>query len=645
MRDAATQLSPARRLAHPLRNVTLAVSLVLVASLGAALVDAEPAGAAQTLFVSATGSDVNPCTSAAPCATITHALSLVSVASPTIEVAGTIDDANIAVTSVTIEQWPGQAPAVVDAEGAGPVFAVYGGVNVTIEGLTITGGSAGGIDLNGPVIGGAPVSATVLNSTITGNTTTGSPDAAGGIYNLEGTLTVSNSTISDNQVTSGAGTYRAGGISSVGGTTTITESTITGNSVDVGTGAGAIDAISGTTTITDSTIAANVSPCCSGPGTTGGIYSSYSTTTVGATIVAGNHAGGTWNNCADGLISVGYNLFEDPFGTGCLEVIELNPTDKVNVSPDLGPLAANGGPTETELPAPDSTAIGAIPSPTTLNGVSVCGPGAFDQRGVPRPISGSWCTIGAVDEAPQPPSPSLAGGVRLAVLPSGTGYWIVHPDGGVFSYGTAPFYGSVPGLGLRLDDIVGIAATPDGRGYWLVGRDGGVFSFGDAGFWGSTGAMKLNQPIVSIEAMPDGGGYWLVASDGGVFAFGSAGFYGSMGAHPLNKPIVGMAASPNGGGYWLVASDGGVFTFGDASFWGSTGSLNLNAPIVGLTPTPKGAGYWLVAQDGGVFTFGNAPFAGSVAGSQLFSIVIGLFSTNGGTAYTLVESNGTPAQF
>jgi hypothetical protein len=45
---------------------------------------------------------------------------------------------------------------------------------------------------------------------------------------------------------------------------------------------------------------------------------------------------------------------------------------------------------------------------------------------------------------------------------------------------------------------VGIAATPDGRGYWEVAADGGVFSFGDAPFLGSMGGTRLNAPIVGI---------------------------------------------------------------------------------------------------------------------------------------------------
>jgi len=53
----------------------------------------------------------------------------------------------------------------------------------------------------------------------------------------------------------------------------------------------------------------------------------------------------------------------------------------------------------------------------------------------------------------------------------------------------APYYGSLPGLGITPDaPIVGISASPDGGGYWLVGADGGVFAFGDAVFYGSAAA-------------------------------------------------------------------------------------------------------------------------------------------------------------
>ena len=74
------------------------------------------------------------------------------------------------------------------------------------------------------------------------------------------------------------------------------------------------------------------------------------------------------------------------------------------------------------------------------------------------------------------------------------------------------------------------------QGYWEVGSDGGIYSFGTARFYGSMGGTRVNAPIVGIAPTPDGQGYWLVASDGGVFGFGDAHFYGSMGGTRLNAP-------------------------------------------------------------------------------------------------------------
>jgi hypothetical protein len=68
-----------------------------------------------------------------------------------------------------------------------------------------------------------------------------------------------------------------------------------------------------------------------------------------------------------------------------------------------------------------------------------------------------------------------------------------------------------------------------------------VFSFGDAPFYGSMGGTPLNAPVVGIAATPDGKGYWLAAWDGGVFSFGSALFEGSMAGKIMNAPVVGIA--------------------------------------------------------------------------------------------------------
>ena len=78
-------------------------------------------------------------------------------------------------------------------------------------------------------------------------------------------------------------------------------------------------------------------------------------------------------------------------------------------------------------------------------------------------------------------------------------------------------------------------SPPAQHGYWLVGSDGGIFTFGSAQFYGSTGSLHLQRPVVGIVPTVDRGGYWLDASDGGIFNYGDAGFYGSipgLGLHP-----------------------------------------------------------------------------------------------------------------
>jgi hypothetical protein len=241
---------------------------------------------------------------------------------------------------------------------------------------------------------------------------------------------------------------------------------------------------------------------------------------------------------------------------------------------------------------------------------------------------------------PNAPGPVLSlptGFLGVTSTSDGGGYWLVKSDGGVFSFGDAPFFGSAANLGLARPPIA-IAATDDAHGYYLAAQDGGVFTFGDAGFSGSMGGHALNAPVVGL-ARAAGGGYYLVAADGGVFTFGVAHFYGSMGGKHLNAPVVGIAAAP-GGGYWLAAADGGVFTFGSAGFYGSAGNTALAAPVVGIAATPSGHGYWLVAADGGVFSFGDAAFFGSMGGHPLNAPVSGIAARPQGDGYWLVARDG-----
>ena len=228
-----------------------------------------------------------------------------------------------------------------------------------------------------------------------------------------------------------------------------------------------------------------------------------------------------------------------------------------------------------------------------------------------------------------PPARSMPGGScwSMATTPDDQGYLILNAyNGAITAEGTATTYGS-PYVAMPDDmtpDFIGITLTPDARGYWVLERGlsgfGTVKAFGDAVSYGDESTPPATPPVggpVAMDATPTGLGYWIVDSDGRVSAFGDAVSYGSMAGKPLNEPVVGMAATRTGLGYWLVAADGGVFAFGDAVFGGSMGGTPLNAPVVGMAADPFGPGYWLAAADGGVFALGGAQFEGSMGGTPL----------------------------
>src|SRR5882762_1765935 len=110
------------------------------------------------------------------------------------------------------------------------VFLVNAGVTATIAGLTITGGNVpgnggggGGIFNNGTL--------TVTNSTISNNSSgVNSFGNGGGIYKI-GTLTVTNSTISNNSSDSGGGIYNSFGL-----TLNVANSTVESNAAHNGGG-------------------------------------------------------------------------------------------------------------------------------------------------------------------------------------------------------------------------------------------------------------------------------------------------------------------------------------------------------------------------------------------------------------------------
>ena len=264
-----------------------------------------------------------------------------------------------------------------------------------------------------------------------------------------------------------------------------------------------------------------------------------------------------------------------------------------------------------------------------------------------------WVWVGPVSA----PEPAMGADVPTH------GYWLVGSDGGVFSFGSAQFFGSAANLDLQ-SPVVGIAPTPDRDGYWLVASDGGVFSFGDANYYGSIPGLgiapidsalrpSLDAPIVGMVPSYDGHGYFLVASDGGVFAFGDARFEGScpgIGGCPGGSGIADVMAEATGNGYWVVSYTGDVHAFGEATNYGGAAQYLTNGAgyltnsageVLSAVSTPSGHGYWVLVSNGEVYTFGDAAYFGSPLDQLQFSNpASAIFSTSDGDGYWITTFRG-----
>ena len=231
---------------------------------------------------------------------------------------------------------------------------------------------------------------------------------------------------------------------------------------------------------------------------------------------------------------------------------------------------------------------------------------------------------------------------------SGAGYYVLGADGGIFSFGGAAFYGSVPGLNLRSKvTALRLASTKTGRGYHILGADGGIFTFGDAPYFGSVPGLGLaGVKALDLQPTSSGAGYWVLGEDGGVFTFGDAGFYGSVPGVGVTSRAIRLVPTPTGKGYWVLGEDGGVFSFGDAAFAGSVPGLGISAARViamaASAATTSTGGYWVLGADGGVFAFG-VPFHGSIPGVGLCQWPQGvqMASTATGKGYWVVGNDGS----
>lgn len=267
-----------------------------------------------------------------------------------------------------------------DAHGSGGgVFALG---DLTVEDSVITNnratGAGGGLVANGAVV--------VRSSSVVGN---GSGLGGGGIQgNLD--LTVSDSDVSDN-LNGGIATNPSEQAQLTVTNTTVHHNTLAGLGGGIFSGG---DATLVYVTITDNT--ANQA------------FQSLDVLHLSSfgTVVTSS-AGG--DNCLVGpdSASLGYNFSNDD-SCGFTEA-----TDRQDAGdPHLGPLASNGGPTQTQLPQAGSPLLDAIPT-------AACAPGVTtDQRGVSRPQAGG-CDIGAVEVEAVAPTPITP--VPLPLAPRFTG--------------------------------------------------------------------------------------------------------------------------------------------------------------------------------------------------------------------------------
>ncbi len=266
-------------------------------------------------------------------------------------------------------------------------FAAGGGIDnagvATLDHVTISDNAAfaaGGIFNDGTLV--------LTDSTVSGNTAAG--NHGGGILNSLGSVVLERTTVSGNVADGNPSGSGGGGIENTGGLAdlSLTNCSVSGNSADFG---GGVENGNGASlSLVSSTLSANTAGF--GSAAIGDRSVTPGPVTLGNTLIQGSCA-----LPAASVFSEGGNL-ESP-GASC--GLGAGAGDQENVTPAalaLGPLANNGGPTQTHALLPGSSAVDA--------GVT-CPPPALDQRGVARP-QGAGCDSGSFERESPAPVPALA---------------------------------------------------------------------------------------------------------------------------------------------------------------------------------------------------------------------------------------------
>lgn len=270
----------------------------------------------------------------------------------------------ISTNKVLILAGAGARTTVIDGNASSRLFLIITPANVELTDLSLVNGREGFGGAIQVVSTGANVALTVRRSTFTGNQST----SDGGAIFVEGLtrFTLEGSTFSDNHADRGGAIYGESLFVLTGA-----NNTFSGNSARTG---GALSGSFDQLLLTNVTIAGNQAS-----GSAGGIgVEVFEQVSLVNTIVAGNTGG----DCAITGTTSSTNSLDSDNTCGL-----TGPGDLPGVNPLLGPLANNGGPTDTRAllagsPAIDAGDDGACP-PT-------------DQRGIARP-QGPACDIGAYE--------------------------------------------------------------------------------------------------------------------------------------------------------------------------------------------------------------------------------------------------------
>ncbi len=452
-----------------------------------------------------------------------------------------------------------------------------------------------------PTTNAAINNATIRNATIRNNAATGNAavEGGGGIHNENGSLTITNSTITGNVATGAAGS--GGGIINVGGTVSVTNSEISGNTANragggIETTSGSTITLNGVTLDTNSAgvdIGAGATPA---PGNGGGLHvSGDGTVNVTGGTVSGNRAalegGGLWNSSGsmtiDGTTISGNTASGDTADDGGGGIFNNG-----------GTLIINGGAVSMNVADGSSGSGGGILNlggSTTVTDTEISGNTANRAGGGIETTSGSTVTLNGVTldnnsagvdiGAGATPAPGNGGGLHV----SGDG--AVNVTGGTISGNRA----ALEGGGLWNDSGT---MTIDGTTISGNTASGDAADDGGGGIFNNGGTLIINGGAVSMNVADGSSG-----SGGGILNLGGS-------TTVTNSEISGNTANRAGGG--IETTSGSTVTLDGVTLDTNSAGVDIG---VGATPAPGNGGGLHVSGNGTVTVTGGT-VSGNVAAQE-----------------------------